>query len=309
MPPPTTAHLFFLGLCSQRGIGFDTLRKLGGPRGIARQLETDGGGTLEVSPGRVIGGEDLGDILEAGIRLYEDLDVRGCFLVGEDDLGYPSVFASMPDALRPQWFFAKGNLSLLERPGIAVVGTRSPTPKGTFLTQFASSVVRELMCPLISGLAIGVDSTAHEWSLQTFTPNISILGTGILRTYPAKNTELADHIVSEGGLLVSEYLPDASPNAESFVWRNRLQAAAAACVVAPEWKRSSGTAHTIRFAKRFGRPTVNLSLDGVLPESDHGIADRTFEVPSQYQELSAFLNKCLIDYDILPALTQRRLFG
>jgi predicted Rossmann fold nucleotide-binding protein DprA/Smf involved in DNA uptake len=131
-------------------------------------------------------------------------------------------------------------------------------------------------------LAKGIDAIAHEWAIHSGTPNISVLATGILRTYPAKHADLAGKIVDHGGVLISEYLPDASPTSENFVWRNRLQAALSACVVAPEWRKSSGTAHTIRFARAFGRPTINLVAQGVAVPSDHGEASLTFNVPSEH---------------------------
>ncbi|WP_075244556.1 DNA-processing protein DprA [Xanthomonas oryzae] len=309
MSVPAEANLLFLGLCTMKGVGFDTLRKIGGIAGIGRQLERRGAEELEISPGRLLSGPDYVSVRGAGIQLFEELDLQGISLYGEDDAGYPSSFAQMSESLRPYWFFAKGEIYLLEAPGIAVVGTRSPSDVGEFLTRYAASVVGEIGCPLVSGLAAGVDATAHSWSVKAFSPNISILGTGIRKTYPAKHDQLADAIVHAGGLLLSEYLPDAPPNAESFVWRNRLQAALSACVVAPEWKRTSGTAHTIRFAKRLGRPTINLCLDGLLLPDDHGESDVTFDVPSQNTEFTDYLSRTLASTTDAPKVTQQRLFG
>jgi predicted Rossmann fold nucleotide-binding protein DprA/Smf involved in DNA uptake len=153
------------------------------------------------------------------------------------------------------------------------------------------SSLQELGLTVVSGLAKGVDEIAHDWALASGLPNISVLGTGLLKAYPAKNAELAGRIVDAGGLLISEYMPDAQPSAENFVWRNRLQAALAKCVVAPEWKRASGTAHTIRFARRFGRPTINLAVNGAEPAREHGEADQTFEVPRSHAAFLETLRK------------------
>ncbi|RBI37523.1 DNA-processing protein DprA [Xanthomonas oryzae] len=303
------ARLLFLGLCTLKGIGFDSLRKIGGIAGIDRLLTT--GSDTDSVPliSRSLIGTERDATLAAGIRLFQELERNGIEVVGEDDDIYPKAFAAMPTALRPLWFFVRGNSKLLQEPGIAVVGTRRSTDVGEFLARYATSVISELGCPLVSGLALGIDSIAHQWSVMACSPNISVLGTGIRRTYPAKHDTLADQILDNGGVLISEYLPDAPPTGESFVWRNRLQAALSACVVAPEWKRSSGTAHTIRFAERLGKSTVNLCVDGLILPEDHGVAKISFDIPSQHTAFRDHLATKLSGNASPQPVTQQRLFG
>lgn len=289
------AATIFLGLSQLRGIGFKTLRDLGGVDTIASAFV--GGGardfvqrlTHETTDGNV---EDrvwqLGKEVAAALR-HQDIH-----LVRFDDRRFPIKFSELDEKLRPLWFFYRGNVELLARNSIAVVGTRSPTLSGEFLARYAVSTIRELDRPVVSGLAKGIDEIAHEWALACGVPNISVLANGLLKTYPARNAALADKIVDAGGLLLSEYLPSESPSAEAFVWRNRLQAALSDCVVAPEWKRTSGTAHTIRFAKRLSRPTINLVPTGRQLAGDHGQADILFEVPREHDSfLDALKGACV----------------
>jgi len=281
----------FLGLSQVKGIGFKTMRDLGGPLGVA-ELQASGGLLPLITSLTGIDQAELGmAVRRSGALMRRALHARDVVIVTQQDALYPIAFRSLPDELQPLWLFCRGDLSLLQRPAVAVVGTRDPTPEGEFLTRYAAYSAAEAHLPLVSGLALGVDGIAHETALQARVPNISVLGTGILRAYPARNSWMADAIVGEGGLLISEYFPEAGPLGEQFVWRNRLQAALASCVVAPQWKKTSGTAHTIRFAKNFGRPSINLVPNGLKQADDHGQADLRFEVPKQH---TLFMD-CVID--------------
>jgi DNA protecting protein DprA len=285
------AAILFLGLARLKGVGFKTLRELGEIRDIAKNIHLYGSEFVDATTkgaSRDISMDSLFQLGESTAEMLAREDIR---LVRYGERRFPAQFTELDNAVRPLWFFYRGNLDLLAAEAVAVVGTRSPSEQGEFLTRFAVSVIQEIGATVVSGLAKGVDEIAHEWALNCGLPNISVLGTGLLKSYPAKNAELANRIVDAGGLLISEYMPDAPPSAESFVWRNRLQAALAKCVVAPEWKRSSGTAHTIRFAKRFSRPSINLTLNGVDAPRDHGVADQTFEVPRDHAAFLQALQK------------------
>lgn len=292
--PVHTRYLtLFLGLTQMKGVGFKTMREWGGPSGIA-SMEADG--TLLQALSAATGLEPAVIKRRAmikGIALRRSLRSAGVELLTQADERYPRAFQFLSPDIQPIWLFCRGNVSLLQRPSVAVVGTRDPSTEGIFLTQYAARAVQELGVPLVSGLALGVDAIAHETALAAGVPNVSILGTGILRPYPARNSWMADAIVDAGGLLVSEYFPDAEPAADQFVWRNRLQAALASCVVATQWKKSSGTAHTVRFAKSFGKATVNLVPNGMTISGDHGISEHCFEVPKQHCDFRACMAKSL----------------
>lgn len=299
----------FLGLTQVKGIGFKTMRDLGGPWGVARLHAAKELVPFIASLTGLQPSELRLMLLRQGMQLRRSLKAKRIVVITQEDDLYPLAFRSLPAEMQPQWLFCRGDLSLFQRPGVAVVGTREPSTEGEFLTRYAAYAARETGLPLVSGLALGVDGIAHETALQAGIPNISVLGTGILRPYPARNSWMADAIVDSGGLLVSEYFPEAGPVGEQFVWRNRLQAGLASCVVATQWMKSSGTAHTIRFAKSFRRPSVNLVPNGLTLPVDHGQADHCFEVPRQH---AAFMD-CIVGaanrwpHEVLP--TQHSLFG
>ncbi|MFM0036246.1 DNA-processing protein DprA [Paraburkholderia strydomiana] len=308
MPEFDEPAIVFLGLARLKGVGFKSLRELGGVDVIGQKFASGGSDFIE-SVTRTSEANAAQRVLQLGEEAAGVLKKDGIELVRINHPRFPVQFSELDPNLRPLWFFYEGNHELLATEAIAVVGTRSPSSIGEFLTRYAVSAAQEAGATIVSGLAKGVDELAHEWALTSGVPNISVLGTGILRAYPAKNAELARRIVADGGLLISEYMPDAAPSAETFVWRNRLQAALAKCVIAPEWKRSSGTAHTIKFAKRMSRPTINLRINGVFPPPDHGTADEVFEVPREHSELMAVLRKVdpLTEARIL-TLQQQSLF-
>lgn len=284
MPTYDEAALAFLGLSTVKGIGFKTLRELGGVSGVDKLIDTIGAEGLirRLSKDALVGDVET-EVGEAGHRLVEQLRARDIHLVKRGDALYPASFLDLPEDQQPLWFFYKGDCSLLTRPSVTVVGTRKPSEAGAFLARYAVLSLREHSFPTVSGLAHGVDEIVHEWSVLAGLPTISVLGTGLLRTYPASNAQLADRIVANGGLLISEYLPEAGPTSEGFVWRNRLQAALGRCLVAPEWKASSGTAHTVRYAKSLKRPTINLTVRSstqLVP----GPADFAFTIPADHNQ-------------------------
>jgi DNA protecting protein DprA len=165
---------------------------------------------------------------------------------------------------------------------VTVVGTRDPTDAGEFLARYAVSCALEFPTPVVSGLAHGIDRVVHEWCLRINLPTISVLGTGMLNTYPVRHTGLGDRIVETGGLLISEYLPDQGPSAQNFVWRNRLQAALGRIAIPAEWARKSGTAHTVRFARKLKRQVFSLSASGVPRNPDAGEGDIHFDLPRDH---------------------------
>ncbi|MFM0255785.1 DNA-processing protein DprA [Paraburkholderia sediminicola] len=308
MPEFDEPAIVFLGLARLKGVGFKSLRELGGVDAIGQKFAS-GGSDFVQSVTRNSEANAAQRVLQLGEEAAEVLKKNGIELVTITQPRFPVQFAELDPNLRPLWFFYEGNHELLATEAIAVVGTRSPSNIGEFLTRYAVSAAQEAGATVVSGLAKGVDELAHEWALSSGVPNISVLGTGLLKAYPAKNAELARRIVADDGLLISEYMPDAAPSAETFVWRNRLQAALAKCVIAPEWKRSSGTAHTIKFAKRMSRPTINLRINGVFPSPEHGTADELFEVPREHSALMAALRKVDPHTEArISALQQQSLF-
>lgn len=306
----------FLGISRLKGVGFQTLSTLGGRAGIAELL--DGRNVSEITK-RISpqpngsGATDWEDfnrkVLALGDELADFLLCKRVRFLFAGDPKFPAAFSCLPDDMRPQWLFIAGDLDLLERPSIAIVGTRDPTEDGEFLAKFTVSCAREAEAPVVSGLAYGIDRLVHEWCLRVGHPTVSVLGNGILAPYPAKHAPLSDAIVAAGGVVMTEYMPMAGPSANQFVWRNRLQAALGRTTIPVEWKRKSGTAHTVRFARKLGRPVIGVRIDGIPPHPEAGEPDLQFVVPNEHTNLVDALKRALMAGTSTKDGSQPDLFG
>jgi DNA processing protein len=152
----------------------------------------------------------------------------------------------------PFILFALGDLDLLRRPAVAVVGTRTPTSYGVSVTTRVASELAEAGYGVVSGMAAGIDAAAHAASLDAGAGSIGVLGQGIDRVYPAENRPLFTRMRHEG-LLISEFAPGEPPMAGHFPRRNRLIAALGAGVLVVEMSLKSGAQHTVNFALDLGR--------------------------------------------------------
>lgn len=283
----------FLGISTLPGVGFQSLQRIGGREGLRHLLERRETGVLGVSSD--VSWEQFGQrIWVEGKRVAALLGQHGVQLAFDGDEGYPARLLCLPEAKRPQWLFMRGDLSALEVPSLAVVGTRDPSPEGLFIAQYAVTMARALDVAVVSGLARGIDAAAHEWALRRGCPTVSVLGTGILRTYPANHRDLGDRIVAAGGLLISEYPPNDGPQRERFVARNRLQAALSHAVIAAEWSSKSGTAHTVRYARELKRPVYGIRLAGQNPAKEAGTPDRAFSIPLEEPRLYEALQNATV---------------
>jgi DNA protecting protein DprA len=163
----------------------------------------------------------------------------------------------------PLWLFVEGAVeALYHHPAVAVVGTRKATRVGREAAAMVSEVLAAYPITLVSGLAEGIDEEAHRASLREGVANIAFLGTGIKEVFPRHTGGLRQRIVRNGGAVVTEYLPDERYKGSYFVERNRLQAAMADVVVPVEANPRGGTAHTVRFAREFGRRIVGVRWKG-----------------------------------------------
>jgi DNA protecting protein DprA len=282
-----------LGLSRFEGIGFKSLYRLGGRERIRSLLESkdvaafdkaiaDAGGKFSVA---AAGGDWAAlrhNIWRHGTALAGELNALGVGCAFEGDRCYPKAFADISPAMRPHWIFWRGDLSLLDRACLTIVGTREQSDAGEWLARYAVACAKELNAPVISGLARGIDRTVHDWCLRLQLATVSVMGTGILTVYPAKHAGLGEEIVQAGGLLLTEYLPDQGPSAENFVRRNQLQAALGRAVVPAEWAKKSGTAHTVRYARDLSRAVFSVSLSGLRRAPDAGDGDRHFAVPRDH---------------------------
>ncbi len=144
----------------------------------------------------------------------------------------------------------------MTRPRLAIVGSRKVTPYGRAVTMQLSSALASRGVVIISGLAFGVDSIAHEACLQAGGLTIAVLPSGLEQIYPVSHSGLARRIVDNNGLLLSEYSGKASPLKHQFIARNRLIAALSDAVLITEAAEKSGSLHTANFALELGKPVL-----------------------------------------------------
>ena len=156
----------------------------------------------------------------------------------------------------PELFY-KGDNSLLKMPIVSVVGTRTPTVSGIKRTEKIVEVLCENNFVIMSGLAKGVDTVAHEKTLQLHGKTIAVLGTPIHKIYPAKNKKLAKAI-SERGLLLSSTPPKKEIGKHLFPRRNRLMAILSKATVIIEAGPTSGVIHQAAECLRQGRKLIFL---------------------------------------------------
>jgi DNA processing protein len=174
------------------------------------------------------------------------VEAQGATLVTYSCPEYPERLKEIYDP--PPVLWVRGATSLLSRPGIAVVGTRHPSPYGSGMAEMLSRdlAVRRLL--IISGMARGIDSCAHKGALAARMPTVAVWGTGIDVVYPKENKKLAEEILATGGVIVSELPMGTFPAPQNFPRRNRILSGLSVAVLVVEAAENSGTRVTARCA-------------------------------------------------------------
>jgi len=187
---------------------------------------------------------------EAKNRL-SNYERRGIELISYWDENYPAYFKLIDDA--PVFLYAKGNLKLLEeRKCVAIVGTRECTDRGFSIALNLSRAFAKKDYCIVSGLALGIDTAAHEGALAENGPTIAVL-VDVDKIYPTENKGLAESILEYGGLLLAENPPGTKVFGGLFVKRDRLQSALSLAVVPCETSINGGTMHTVRYSQEQNR--------------------------------------------------------
>ena len=185
---------------------------------------------------------------------------------------FPALLRAIHDPPVGLFLRGTGNVDLLSRPAVAVVGARACSGYGASV---ARSLGRDLSrggLVVVSGMARGVDAEAHRGALEAEGPTIAVLGCGIDRDYPAAHAELARRIATSG-LLVSEYAPGVEPAPWRFPARNRIVAGLCAATVVVEARERSGALITADLALEEGREvfTVPGEISSALSAGTNGL--------------------------------------
>ncbi|HKX55809.1 MAG TPA: DNA-processing protein DprA, partial [Xanthomonadales bacterium] len=192
----------------------------------------------------------------------------GHALIPFDDERFPALLAEIPTA--PAVLFTKGNIDALWQPQLAIVGSRNPTAGGIANARdFAGTLARHGFT-INSGLAAGIDATAHQAALDAGAMTVAVLGSGLDTIYPASNRSLARDI-SQRGVLVSEFPPGTGAKKEHFPSRNRIISGLSLGVLVIEAALNSGSLITARLAAEQGREVFALpgSIHNPLAKGCH----------------------------------------
>ncbi len=184
-------------------------------------------------------------------RRDREIQRSGVVLLAWSDPGYPVSLKEIPDP--PPALYVRGNAAVLDRPAIAVVGSRLFSVYGQNVARSLAEDLAKSGLVVVSGLARGIDSAAHRGSLSAPGRAAAVLGTGIDLCYPRENEELAAQIVERGGVLVTEYPPGVGPRPRNFPVRNRIISGLALGVLIVEATGRSGSLITARLALETGK--------------------------------------------------------
>ena len=166
------------------------------------------------------------------------------------DATYPQALLEIPDP--PTVLYVRGNVDLLHKRGLAIVGSRNSTPQGQQTAETFARTLAGKGISIISGLALGIDAAAHRGALAAGGETIAVIGTGADRIYPARNKELA-LAIAEHGAIVSEFPLGTPAVAANFPRRNRIISGLARGVLVVEAAPESGSLITARLAAEQGR--------------------------------------------------------
>lgn len=204
--------------------------------------------------------EELEEANKYARRIIEASKVKGIGLVGYFDNEYPAEMKNVVDEKGkldpPLLLWYRGDLKITNMPGIAIIGTREPTKEGVVGGKFLASQFANLNFNIVSGLAIGCDTCGHEGALFVNGKTTAILANGLDpdSIYPKENQELAQRIVDNGGLLLSEYHIGTKVNRYFLVARDRLQSGLSKATLVVMTGIKGGTMHAATTTLKANKP-------------------------------------------------------
>lgn len=225
------------------------------PSGIAelRDLLLGSGFNHEEIPGR----EALSAAYSQAVDLLDRTDRLGIEVIQSDSEYYPERLRGISDP--PVLLFVKGSPGCLASGlACAVIGTKEPSPYGLKYANWLGALLAGKGFVVVSGLARGCDTGAHQGCVQAKGPTVAVLAHGLDQVYPPENRDLAEQILSTEGCLASEYPPGEKPFKYSFVERDRIQSGLSSGLIVVETDLEGGTMHTVRFGLEERRPIACL---------------------------------------------------
>jgi DNA processing protein len=239
---------FWIALALTEGLGPTRIKKLIEHYGTAERVFEATLTELEATGMRAVSAQSIatGKSLELAQEECGKASEAGARIISLSDPEYPPRLKEIYDP--PVILFVKGSAEVLAQPGIAMVGTRHPTPYGTGMAERLSTDLAARGLVIISGLARGIDTASHRGAVASKGKTIAVLGTGIDVVYPKENTRLTEQILGLGGALISEFPVGTAPTPQNFPIRNRIISGMSAGVLVVEAAEYSGTRITSRCA-------------------------------------------------------------
>jgi DNA processing protein len=250
-----------LALCRVPRVSWHLIaREAQRPDGLARLLAastTESGPDAEATATRLREArDDLDRHREWVSRVIEEVAHEGIGLTTVLDDDYPTNLRLIFNL--PPFLFYRGQLRPDDARAVAVVGTRQPTPDGVKRAGRLASGLASANVTVLSGLARGIDTAAHEATLDAGGRTIAVLGTGIRRTYPPENALLAERIMATGAL-VSQFWPDTPPRTDTFPRRNVVTSGMGQGTAVIEASSTSGAKMQARLAMEHGKRVFLLA--------------------------------------------------
>lgn len=234
-------------------------------------------------------------------RELEEYEKEGIKILSFFNYNYPEELKNIPDP--PIALFYKGNFDN-SKICVSIVGTRKCSSYGKRVAEEIGEILSNNGIVVVSGLANGIDSSAHIGALKGSGLTFAVLGSGINHIYPKNNLFLSKKI-EERGALISEYLPDTLPRDYQFPERNRIIAGLSKVVVLVEAPEKSGSLITANFACEYGREVfcVPGPIHSPLSYGCHKMIRDGANILTSYDDLLEFLN-VKKEIKSLPTLTK-----
>jgi len=246
--PGATHLLEWLAIALTPGLGPTKARKLvehfGSPESVLRASLTE----LESTGIQAVSAQSLATGRSAELARDEIARAAavGVAVISMDDPAYPPRLKEIYDP--PLVLYIRGNPEILTKPGIAMVGTRHPTPYGTGMAERLACDLAMQGLVIISGMARGVDTAAHRGAISAKGKTIAVFGTGVDVIYPKENSRLSEQMLALGGALISEFPLGTFAAPQNFPIRNRILSGMSFGVLVVEAAEYSGTRITARCA-------------------------------------------------------------
>jgi len=268
-PDPELAGWLRLSLTP--GLGATTLRDLLRKFGLPREVLARNRSELAafVAPGSLEAMESQ-RVRDAVARALDWAGADDHFVITLADESYPRTLLEIADP--PAVLYAHGRADLLQRPALAIVGSRNASAQGESNAEHFGRALSDAGLTIVSGLALGIDAAAHRGGLAGAGSTIAVLGTGVDGVYPSRNAELAAEIARRG-LLVSEFALGTPAIAHNFPRRNRLISGLARGCLIVEAAIASGSLITARCAADQGRDVFAIpgSIHSPLAKGCHAL--------------------------------------